>query len=114
MSSLLVWPLKHELKRKLDRSRTADLVKLVQTAIRLIQGRQRLPKSTLADDPIDVAEIWMVEDVEKLTAKLNVYTLGKIKLAMQSEVCLPPSGTAHHVPAQGSLGLCGCTIRSLR
>ena len=92
-----------QLERQLDRARSTDLIKRVQTAIGAAgaeAARQRLrraPKQRTGLHVGGIAEVRVIENIEELSSETKPHLLSDVKLALQRHVRLPGSEPAQHV-----------------
>src|SRR5262249_25047104 len=65
-----------------------------------------------------IAEIWMVENIKELSAKLKINVLCETKLSLQCSISLPGAETTQHIASEITLLPCGrlcesCLIQNL-
>jgi hypothetical protein len=64
----------------------------------VIQHFGGLPKCGIAQEGIDVAEGWMVENVERLRSQLQREPVVQVNFAPQGEICLECPESSNEVP----------------
>ena len=98
-----------ELESELDRTRAANLIQRVETAIGATgaqTARQRLRRVAepgVGQVVVGIAEVWVVKDIEKLGSEAKPHLLGQVKLPLQRKIRLPSSETPQHIAPEISL-----------
>ena len=70
-------PLELKLQGQLDRARTANLVERIEAAVGSAgaeaagQGLGRVAEESVSDVVVGRAEVWVVEDIEELAARMR-------------------------------------------
>ena len=77
-----------KLQRKLNRAWSANLVERIEAPIRASRSQtvgqclSQAAEQRTGQEVDGIAEVWMVEDVEKLTTETKTYFLGQMKLPL--------------------------------
>ena len=100
-------------KRKLDRARSANLVERVETTIRTTgpetarEGLRRVAEQRIGQAVVGIAEIGMVENIEKLRPESQIQLFRNPKLPLESYVRLRCPQASQHIAPEITLRALG-------
>src|SRR5262245_33742090 len=98
-----------ESQRQLDRTRSADLIERIESAVRaagaeeVSEGLCRAAKERAGKEARGAAKVGMVQDIEKLAPETEAHSLSDAEDPLHADIRLGSVETAQHVAAEIAL-----------